>query len=1597
MTSLLLTLVMLLSLVPAMGVTASAEETWETVTTYQQFEAAMTAEGQRSIKLDADIDTAALNSGIGLLGTLAVKGQKQLDLNGHTLRLFTQKDALGNLIKIQSGSLTLSDSSTAQTGRILGVTSTDSNVLISVWQNGKFTMNGGKLEVEAGKFRDVLWRRTIDCRYGGEVVINGGTLYVPPKTYEDSNAYTVQFFDEFDDLHNGSCGYTLIADNECKVTITGGTFQGPVRMNASNSKWNKTTSRVIITGGTFEKDVVLNGAGSITGDGKVTLAEIKGGTFLGKVQAWAAASFDSSFSTPEVVISGGDFSKEFWLRPKFPLVNDKEQEGMAYQVAAKLNGGTFHEGFSADKNYENYEYSASAVKQRLEAYEIYQLADKLLGQNAIQTGNGTFAAQDNNSYNKYFTNYRKSEHDSGEYAFIIKAVNNQPTTIIPNAWGMKSVTLDGTEINYAKDWKGTVERMDNSKDHTLKFEWYPLAQELKDAGYTYRANFDCYTVGSNTPTTSVSISATDTEYSHTIPVDAAPSVYPFDLQLNLDKNSSSVGIIVNQHIVKLVVNPAPVVTTISSAPIQLSAALTPGTSAPSATAVGSGYTVDSINWYTDSECNTPASTFVAETAYYGKIVLKPEKNYKFAASASALFFCDDPNENYVGISSTVAEDGSSLTRVVRGTAVSALKWETVNTDNKTYTIGDGALTLNAKATGGESSKPISYKLIAKKDDTETVKASATVAASATNNFSAYLSFTEEGEYECWFEATRGGVTITSDHFTVTVNAPGLSITNQSGDLTVKQNATARLFVKAVGHGVKYQWQVKNGDAWNAISGETAYDYAADTTEVGEKTYRCKVTDKYGATKYTNEMTVTVTAVADSSLTPAIPLAAVNGDAPDPAVLWPDKDVPPNIWLSRTAQYNVTAGETFHGVATFSTIPTGFNMNGHDIYSIAGVQKTPVLGDISYEWKAAATEPWLAAGGAIAVLSTEKSANITIPSGVTTYYAQLKVMNTVGTDTQTSTVEITFHVSPAHTHTYAYAQLNETQHTKYCTAGDYSVEADHDMENGVCKYCGYAPAKTYKVTVTNGTATPDADVAPSTQVTLTAHAAPSGQEFDKWVGNVAVASDNTFNMPSHDVTVAATYKPVAHTHYYSAWAKLDDNCHYQTCSVAGCDEPTKVEDHTFGNWTKVDDDTHKATCTVCSYEKTENHSWVFDHEDAPTFAAAGTRYYKCSATGCTATKTESIPALTAISAVNVTVTAPVKGAAPGTATTADATYDVANTAWAPTVSGTFAGGTKYTVTVSLEAIGNNRFTNATTFQINGKTAAVVGTKPTAAGADSTKITLEFPATSSGSTGGGGGVTTYAITVKSAKHGDVTASHKSASKGTTVTLTVDPDKGYVLDTLTVLDGKDKEIKLTEKNGKYTFTMPDSKVTVAATFKASAPTGKNPFVDVPAGSYYEDAVIWAVEKGITSGTSAVTFDPNGNCTRAQAVTFLWRAAGSPAPKTKVMPFTDVPSGSYYYDAVLWAMEQGITKGTSDTAFSPNASCTRAQIVTFLWRANGSPVVSGNSAFTDVASDAYYAAAVAWAEKNGVTGGIGGGLFGSNNNCTRAQIVTFLYRAMK
>ena len=265
-------------------------------------------------------------------------------------------------------------------------------------------------------------------------------------------------------------------------------------------------------------------------------------------------------------------------------------------------------------------------------------------------------------------------------------------------------------------------------------------------------------------------------------------------------------------------------------------------------------------------------------------------------------------------------------------------------------------------------------------------------------------------------------------------------------------------------------------------------------------------------------------------------------------------------------------------------------------------------------------------------------------------------------------------------------------------------------------------------------------------------------------------------------------------------------------------------------------------------------------------------------------------------------------------------------------------------------------------------------------------------SGGSSSGDYDEPSWPVTAPDTKNGSITVRPKNASKGDTVTITTKPDAGYELESMTVTDRNGKALKLTDKgNGKYTFTMPASKVEINATFVKEVET--SPFSDVSTSAYYYEAVKWAQEKGITGGIGNGLFGPNQPCTRAQIVTFLWRAAGSPEPKA-MSSFSDVSADSYYAKAVAWAVENGITTGTGDGKFSPDATCTRAQSVTFLFRAIGK-LVDSKAEFSDVLTDSYYANAVAWAVENGVTNGIGDGLFGPDNSCTRAQIVTFLFRA--
>ena len=266
-------------------------------------------------------------------------------------------------------------------------------------------------------------------------------------------------------------------------------------------------------------------------------------------------------------------------------------------------------------------------------------------------------------------------------------------------------------------------------------------------------------------------------------------------------------------------------------------------------------------------------------------------------------------------------------------------------------------------------------------------------------------------------------------------------------------------------------------------------------------------------------------------------------------------------------------------------------------------------------------------------------------------------------------------------------------------------------------------------------------------------------------------------------------------------------------------------------------------------------------------------------------------------------------------------------------------------------------------------------------------------SSGSSSGSSTTTSNSISASTASNGKVSLDKSTAKKGDTVTVTVTPDAGYQLDKLTVTDKNGNVLKLTDKgDGKYSFTMPDGKVEIKAVFAKKVET--SPFDDVSADAYYNQAVQWAQEKGITDGISSDLFGPKQPCTRSQIVTFLWRAAGSPEPKGTAAGMTDVVPGSYYAKAVAWAVENGITTGTAEGTFSPDATCTRAQAVTFLARAQNAKA-TGKTAFSDVPADSYFADAVAWAQANGVTTGTSETTFSPDSDCTRAQIVTFLYRA--
>ena len=617
---------------------------------------------------------------------------------------------------------------------------------------------------------------------------------------------------------------------------------------------------------------------------------------------------------------------------------------------------------------------------------------------------------------------------------------------------------------------------------------------------------------------------------------------------------------------------------------------------------------------------------------------------------------------------------------------------------------------------------------------------------------------------------------------------------------------------------------------------------------------------------------------------------------------------------------------------------------------------------------------------------------------------------------------------------------------------YKADANHNAGtvSAALVVPGYSATK-YTVTVTydaNGTAIADKTTDVVAGETITLMATPnSGYVFNEWVDknptSLTIGTDGKFTMPGENVSVKATFKPAALTGTASITGDLKYGAEL-TASLASTNntgtltykwyrsgETTAIATNNTGKYTLVAADidktiTVKITSNVQTGEIPSAATAAVGKADGPAAPAAFTLTFTPNADGTTYTAT--IPTVAggeySFDGTNYSATNTKADCAANSSYTGYVRIAATSTHKVSTATSSTQTSPKLTVaTPTFTPNGVSGFTGPQSVTITCATAGATihyttdGTDPTAASPvystalsltstttvkaiavnagmnDSAIATATFTKYSGGGGGGGGSYTpSYTVSVDKTENGTITVSPKSASKGDAVTITVKPDKGYELDTLKVLDKNGDKVKLTEKNGKYTFTMPTGKVTVKGSFVEETPV--QIFKDVPVDAYYYEAVKWAAEKGITGGIGNGLFGPNQPCTRAQIVTFLWRAAGSPAPKNTGTAFGDVKPGSFYEQAVAWAVENGITGGTGDGKFSPDATCTRAQSVTFLYRAAGSPKVSGSAEFGDVATNAYYADAVAWAAKNGITGGIGGGQFGSGNDCTRAQIVTFLYR---
>ena len=1629
-TSLLLTLVMLLSLVPAMGVTASAAEGFVEVSTYEQLKNEVD-KGEAKVKLVANIDTTNENGGAGVTNQTVLKffgNDNILDLNGHTLKLVSNTGA--TFIYVNKD-LTIKDSS-GTSGRI--DFEWGSNVLHRTTAIHVADASTVNLTVESGTLSST-YRGVTLIESEGNLTIKGGKIQVPDADSSNDNAQAIYTDNSYGD--------------NCKILISGGEISGKVMFTRDDS------------------------AVAQIPKGSECPIQISGGTFKGRVRPiWQKGKEPSARITeysPVMEISGGTFEGRFADRFRGNL-------------PVKLTGGTF-------KRTSDFYMLELGPKVGMVEYSAFA---ESLGNSIIMRGNEIRTA----------CYWSRSDWFYLDSWISLTATESDPVTVIPNAWGMKSVTLDGTEINYAKDWKGAVENMDNSTAHTLKFEWYPLAQELKDAGYSYQAKCEHYISGSTAVQQTDTIAADKTSHTITIEKGADPKVYSYDLQLNLQKDGSFVGIMSNEHIVKLVVNEAPVVEPdptidgtvyytsgiVYGSPISIAASVTPAEATPA------------YQWQRSTDGGSTWTNIEGATSgKYTPVAADMGENVRIRVKITA--------EGYLG---EIVGAALKVSKAANNNYPEVIQLEAVKDSAGNYT--------GFKITNFDSDCEYVYSTTSMPDWSANQITSATATETGLTSDTTYYVFARFKE-----TATHtAGSIVSKNSIKLYEHVPLQYVLLEGYDsgntIYIKQGESVTLKVNA---------DPSNANYWNEI---TFKDEGATTSNIAISNGTINASTGT-ATPFPNGHTITITGVSTGSanLRASYPSATSSAYGTWYVVVYADSTVANALRLENVYAYEDITLSVNDEAGLPTDLPTllpansGYHLEWR-ILKRGTYGATYVTENDNIKLEDGKIKP----KAAHAASEKAQLELVAVKDGSTEYKTLPKTSLFYVTVTAAPVIELTgLTVAPAKVNlelnaTYQLSAVKEPVNAtgSLTWASDKPTVAEVDNTGKVtAKAQGTAiitvtcGTKSASCTVTVGH-THDTDAQPWVYMDPGTHI------------KTCTAGDD-FKVKSHD---------------FNAWTpNSDDTTHSRTCSKC------------------------KKSGEPANYTETANHNWQWVVDTAATPNAAGKQHEECVDCHAKRSENTEIPMLTSIKVEHLTVAKPVKDAAATAPTTTDSTYTVANTEWMAAdgtplaIGGKFQPGTVYTVKITLETAGAGVFSVKSTYNtIEGKTATV---SPNLTGdnhADSVILTYTFDATEGtyvptkpaittvalpdgkvgeaysqtlAATGtnpitwsietgtlpdgltlvgdtikgtpskagdfkftvkatNGGGSDTKELTIKvadaeAAKYHNVTLSGAgtgatgagSHAAGTTVNIYAGTKSGYTFngwtsDDVTVLSASSKNAS---------FVMPDKDVTVKAnwvyngggssgggytyyTIKATAgvngsisPTGNvsvregrdqtftitpnkgyavakvlidsknvgavksytfenvkknhtievvfmkasgNPqtgvFVDVPEGSYYEEAVNWAVEKGITTGTDATHFSPNGICTRAQAVTFLWRAAGSPAAKSAVMPFADVKAGSYYYDAVLWAVENGITKGTSDTMFSPDATCSRAQIVTFLWRSQKSPAAGTVNPFTDVKASAYYADAVLWAVKEDVTKGTTNTTFSPDANCTRAQIVTFIWRAL-